>query len=52
MNEPLNVTDYEALARARLDGPTYDYYAGAAGDEQTLAASCWAFDRTMLGARG
>ena len=48
MNEPLNVTDYEALAQARLDGPTYDYYAGAAGDEQTLTANCRAFDRIML----
>ena len=29
MNESLNVTDYEALARARLDEPTHDYYAVA-----------------------
>ena len=48
MSEPINVTDYEALARARLDEATYDYYAGAAGDEQTLAANRLAFEQIML----
>ena len=48
MSEPINVRDYEALARARLDEATYDYYAGAAGDEQTLAANRLAFEQIML----
>ena len=45
---PLNVADYEALARARLPAAFYDYYAGAAGDELTLAANREAFDRLHL----
>jgi 4-hydroxymandelate oxidase len=36
MKPPLNLRDYEQLARARLSRMVYDYYAGGAGDEQTL----------------
>ncbi|MDQ4146487.1 MAG: alpha-hydroxy-acid oxidizing protein [Pseudomonadota bacterium] len=36
MNQPLNLEDYEQLARERLPVMVYDYYAGGAGDEQTL----------------
>lgn len=45
---PLTVDDYEALARERMDRAAYDYYAGAAGDEQTLADNRKAFDRLKL----
>lgn len=45
VSEPVNVDDFEALARARLDPAAYDYFAGAAGDEQTLAENRRAFDR-------
>ena len=33
---PLNLNDYETLARERLPEMVYDYYAGGAGDELTL----------------
>ncbi|MEO6212345.1 MAG: alpha-hydroxy acid oxidase [Vicinamibacterales bacterium] len=45
---PLNVDEYEQLARERMDRAAYDYYAGAAGDEQTLAENRRAFDRLKL----
>ena len=32
-----NLNDIESEARARLDGPIYDYFAGGAEDERTLA---------------
>ncbi len=45
---PLNVDEFEHLARERMDGASYDYYAGAAGDERTLADNRAAFDRVTL----
>jgi 4-hydroxymandelate oxidase len=45
---PLTVADYEALARARLDRGAFDYFAGGAGDERTLAMNVSAFDRWVL----
>ena len=45
---PLTVDEYEQLARERMDRSAYDYYAGAAGDEQTLADNRRAFDRLKL----
>ncbi|MBA3296679.1 MAG: alpha-hydroxy-acid oxidizing protein [Acidobacteria bacterium] len=45
---PLNVDEFEHLARERMDGASYDYYAGAAGDERTLAENRAAFDRVTL----
>ncbi len=36
MIEPLNLRDYEQLARERLPPMVYDYYAGGAGDEITV----------------
>lgn len=41
----VNVRDFEALARARLDPASFDYYAGGAGDERTLAENEAAFRR-------
>lgn len=39
----LTLDDYAAAARARLSGPVWDYMAGGAGDERTLAANREAF---------
>ena len=45
---PLTVDEYEALARERMERSAYDYYAGGAGDERTLAANREAFNRIPL----
>jgi 4-hydroxymandelate oxidase len=44
----LQVDDYEPVARAKLGADVYDYYAGGAGDERTLAENLRAFDRWVL----
>jgi 4-hydroxymandelate oxidase len=41
----ITVDDYEPVARARLSSDVYDFYAGGAGDEWTLAENLRAFDR-------
>lgn len=46
--EPVNVREFEALARKRLDPVHYDYFAGAAQDEVTLRANESAFARLAL----
>ena len=46
--EFVNVDDYESLARERLPKDVYDYYAGGAGEEWTLAENRRAFDRWIL----
>ena len=46
--EPLNVWDYEALARERLDPGPHGYYAGGAGDELTLRDNVEAYLRWQL----
>jgi isopentenyl diphosphate isomerase/L-lactate dehydrogenase-like FMN-dependent dehydrogenase len=43
-----NVADLEAIAKRRLPGPVYDYYAGGAEDEVTLAANQAAFRQVFL----
>ncbi len=48
MSEPLNVDDFEAAARERLEPGPYAYYAGGAGDEHTLRANSAAFTRWEL----
>jgi isopentenyl diphosphate isomerase/L-lactate dehydrogenase-like FMN-dependent dehydrogenase len=45
---PVTIDDYEALARASLPSDVYDYYAGGAGDERTLAENRAAWDRWTL----
>ena len=40
---PVNVSEFEALARERMSASAYDYYAGGAEDEVTLAANREAF---------
>ena len=48
MTELVNVDDFEAAARERLDPGPYGYYAGGSGDEQTLRANAAAFGRWEL----
>ncbi len=45
---PIRIDDYEGLARERMERSAYDYYAGGAGDERTLAANRAAFDAITL----
>jgi 4-hydroxymandelate oxidase len=42
------VLEFEALARARMEPAAFDYFAGAAGDERTLADNRAAFDRLVF----
>jgi 4-hydroxymandelate oxidase len=44
----MNVRDFEAAARDRLEPAHYDYFAGGAGDEVTLRANEAAFARLAL----
>jgi 4-hydroxymandelate oxidase len=44
----LQVDDYEPVAREKLAPDVYDYYAGGAGDERTLAENLRSFDRWVL----
>ena len=46
--EPLNVDDFEQAARENLDPGAYGYFAGGAGDEQTLRENAAAFARWQL----
>lgn len=46
--EPLNLFDYEALARDRLSDAVYGYYASGAGDEITVRENRAAYDRLRL----
>ena len=41
--DPLNVFEYESLARSRMEPSAFDYFAGGAGDELTLARNQHAF---------
>jgi 4-hydroxymandelate oxidase len=44
----INLYDYEALARERIDAAAFDYIVGGAGDERTLAANRTAWDAIGL----
>ena len=44
----LQVDDYEPVAKEKLAPDVYDYYAGGAGDERTLAENLRSFDRWVL----
>jgi len=46
--DPINLPDFEALAKARMEPSAYDYYAGGAEDEWTLAENVRAFDRVAI----
>jgi len=43
-----NVADLEVIAKRKLPRPTYDYYAGGAEDERTLARNRAGFERYAL----
>jgi len=45
---PANLEEYEAVARAVLPRPAFDYYAGGSEDERTLRANRDAFGRFYL----
>jgi 4-hydroxymandelate oxidase len=45
MTEPVNLAEFEAIARARLSKPVYDYYAGGSDDERTVHENTEAFRR-------
>ncbi|MFJ6659011.1 aminotransferase class I/II-fold pyridoxal phosphate-dependent enzyme [Streptomyces sp. NPDC091377] len=47
-DRPLTLTDHAAVARRRLEPGVWDFVAGGAGDERTLAANTAAFDRVRL----
>jgi 4-hydroxymandelate oxidase len=44
----VTVDDYESVARERLPPDVFDFYAGGAGDEWTLAENVRSFDRWRL----
>ncbi|HEY5952563.1 MAG TPA: alpha-hydroxy acid oxidase [Kofleriaceae bacterium] len=46
--EPLNLRDFETLARARLSQLAWDYYASGADDESCLRRNSEAFDKIAL----
>ncbi len=48
MTQPLNLGEFEAIARARMEPAAFDYYAGGAADELTVAENRAAFDRVRL----
>ena len=43
-----NLNDIEREAQARLPGPTFDYFAGGADDEITLARNRSAWSELVL----
>lgn len=45
---PITVSEFEPLARARMDRSAWEYYAGGAGDELTLADNRDAWNRLRL----
>jgi 4-hydroxymandelate oxidase len=48
MTNPVNLNDLEALARERLPQMVYDYYAGGANDEISLAENRLAWEAVRL----
>ncbi|HEY8325971.1 MAG TPA: alpha-hydroxy acid oxidase [Ktedonobacterales bacterium] len=45
---PINIAEYEAIARARLHPAVWDYYSAGADDEVTLRENRAAFERIRL----
>ncbi len=45
---PLNLMEYESLARARMEGSAWDFFEGGSEDEVTLAENRAAFRRVSL----
>jgi 4-hydroxymandelate oxidase len=51
VSPPINLSDYEARARARLDAQAFDYYVSGADDEVTLRDNRAAYERVRLAYR-
>ncbi len=49
--EPVNLSEFKALARTKMAAMAYDYYAGGADDELTLNDNRAAFERLKLAYR-
>lgn len=45
---PVNVREFEAVARERMSPAAFDYYCGGSGDEQTLSENERAFRRITV----
>ena len=45
---PINVSEYEALARERMDAKHWDYFMGGSGDELTIRTNRSAFAQLQL----
>jgi (S)-2-hydroxy-acid oxidase len=45
---PVNLDEFEMLARQRLPEDVYDFFAGGSGDEWTLGENRRAFDRWVV----
>lgn len=48
VNQPVNVHEFEAIAKRKLHKIAYDFIAGGAEDERTLPANRQAFGRVFL----
>ncbi len=46
--DPVNIADFEAIAKARMETSAYDYYAGGAEDERTVEENRRGFDRLAI----
>ncbi len=46
--QPINLAEYEPLARDRMEPSHWDYYQSGANDEITLRENCQAFQRIRL----
>jgi 4-hydroxymandelate oxidase len=46
--QPINLFEYEKLAKEHLSQMTLDYYSSGAWDEITLRDNCAAFERIKL----
>src|SRR5947199_5428082 len=49
--EPVNVFDFETIAREKLSREAYDYYAGGAHDEISVRGNRAAYDRLAIAYR-
>ncbi len=45
---PINVNDYEVVAKTRMEAGAWDYYQGGSDDEVTVRANRQAFERLQL----
>jgi 4-hydroxymandelate oxidase len=48
MADPINIQDFEDLAKARMERACFDYYAGGAEDELTMASNRRGFARLVF----